>query len=139
MKSKVFVVLSTMLLALGMMAQTATQTAPQPANQAATQAAPPAAGDTVKTCACCNHDQADGKKMACCGKDAACCAGKDATCCKGGSCCQGKDGKSCPMMSKNQDGKMSCCAGGKCSMMSKNKSGKSCCGGKMCERPQAGA
>jgi hypothetical protein len=34
---------------------------------------------------------------------------------------------------------MTCCAGGKCPMMSNGKSGKSCCGGKMCERPQAGA
>jgi hypothetical protein len=41
------------------------------------------------------------------------------------------------MMSKDKDGKMGCCADGKCPM-SKGKDGKSCCGGKMCERPQAG-
>jgi len=111
-------------MALALMAQSTTTT---PA---------PSSGDT-KACACCNHDQADGK-AACCGKDAACCA-KGAASCKDGTCCQGKDGKACPMMSKDQNGKMSCCAGGKCPMMSKDKGGKSCCGGKMCERPQAGA
>jgi len=110
-------------MALALMAQSATQTTP--------------AGGDAKTCACCSHDQADGK-AACCGKDAACCA-KGAACCKDGSCCQGKDGKACPMMSEDQNGKMACCAGGKCPMMSKGKGGKSCCGGKMCERPQAGA
>jgi hypothetical protein len=125
MKSKALVVLSTLVMALALMAQSTTQNTPAPA------------GDNAKTCACCNHDQADGK-MTCCGKDAAACA-KDASCCKDGKCCQGKDGKACPMMSKDQSGKMTCCAGGKCSMMSKDKGGKSCCGGKMCERPQAGA
>lgn len=117
MKSKALVFLSTVVMALGLMAQTATPTTPAPA------------GDKGKTCACCSHDQA-GSKMACCGKDG--------TCCKDGACYQGKDGKQCPMMSKDKDGKMTCCAGGKCPMMSKDK-GKSCCGGKMCERPQAGA
>jgi hypothetical protein len=125
MKSKAFVVLSTLVMALALMAQSTIQTTPTPT------------GDNAKTCACCNHDQADGK-MACCGKDSACCA-KGAACCKDGNCCQGKDGKACPMMSKDQNGKMTCCAGGKCPMMSKDKDGKSCCGGKMCERPQTGA
>jgi hypothetical protein len=39
------------------------------------------------------------------------------------------------MMSKDAAGNVTCCAGGKCSMTSKN--GNGCCGGKMCERPQA--
>jgi hypothetical protein len=118
MKSKALVVLSTLVMALALMAQSTTQTTPAPG------------GDNAKTCACCNHDQTDGK-LACCGKDA--------SCCKDGNCCQGKEGKACPMMSKDQNGKMTCCAGSKCPMMSNGKSGKSCCGGKMCEHTQAGA
>jgi len=119
MKSKALLIASTLLMALALMAQTTTQN-------------PPANGDNiVKACACCNHDQADGKKMECCGKDAKCCAG-------GADCCKGKDGKACPMMSKDTTGKMNCCAEGKCGMMSK-KDSKGCCGGKMCARPQAGA
>ncbi|MGD0929057.1 MAG: hypothetical protein ABR902_00265 [Candidatus Korobacteraceae bacterium] len=125
MKSKALVVLSTLVMALALMAQSTTQTNPAPG------------GNNTKTCGCCNHDQADGK-VSCCGKDATACA-KDASCCKDGKCCQGKDGKACPMMSKDQNGKMTCCAGGKCSMMSQNKGDKSCCGGKMCGLPQAGA
>jgi hypothetical protein len=124
MKSKALVVLSTLVMALALMAQSTTQTSP-------------ATGDSAKSCACCNHGQADGK-MACCGKDASCC-GKDAACCKNGNCCQGKDGKACAMTSQEQNGKMTCCAGGKCPMLSQDKGSKSCCGGKMCERPQAGA
>jgi len=124
MKSKALIVLSTLAMALALMAQSNTQSTPAPT------------GDNAKSCACCNHNQADGKP-ACCGQGASCC-GKDGNCCKDGSCCQGKDGKACPMMSKDQSGKMSCCSGGKCPMMSKEK-GKSCCGGKMCERPQTGA
>ena len=123
MKSKILVVFSMLVMALALMAQSTTQTAP---------ATP---GDTAKSCACCNHNQADGK-MACCGKDAGCC--KDGNCCKGSKCCQGKDGKSCPMMSKDSSGKMSCCADGKCSMMSEN-NGKGCCNGKMCQRPKTAA
>jgi len=125
MKTKVLIVLSTLAMALALMAQSATPTAP-------------AAGDDAKNCACCNHDKADAK-MACCGHEAKCCAGKDAGCCKEGQCCQGKDGKQCPMMSKDQHGKMNCCAGGKCAMTSKDKGGKGCCGGNQCEKPQAGA
>ena len=122
MKSKALVLFSTLVLALSLLAQSATPTTPAPADNAA------------QTCACCNHDQA-GKMQ--CGKEGSCC-GKDAACCKDGSCCQGKDGKQCAMMPKDKDGKMSCCADGKCPMMSKGKDGKSCCGGKMCERPQTG-
>jgi hypothetical protein len=117
MKSKALVFLSTLIMAVGLIAQNATQTTPAPA------------GDSGKTCASCNHGQA-GAKMACCGKDG--------DCCKDGTCCQGKDGKQCPMMSKDKDGKVTCCAGGKCPMMAKGKA-KSCCGGKTCERPQTGA
>jgi hypothetical protein len=117
MKSKALIFLSTVVMALGLMAQNSTQTTPAPT------------GDSAKTCACCNHDQA-GSKMAC--------GGKDAGCCKVGDCSQGKDGKECPMMSKDKDGKTTCCADGKCPMMSKDK-GNSCCGGKMCQRPQTGA
>ena len=132
MKSKLLVILSTLVMALGLMAQSATQTTPPPA------------GDQAKTCACCNHDKADGK-MAC---------GKDGGCCKDGKCGMmsndGKDamtheqmmsgdnkaGNKCPMMAK--DGKMACCGkdggcckDGKCNMA---KDGKSCCNGKQCER-----
>ncbi len=124
MKSKALILVSTLVMALAMMAQSGSQTTPSPDNNA------------VKSCACCNHDQADGK-MTCCGKDSKCSA-KDGDCCKGGSCCQGKDGKACPMMSKSADGKATCCSGGKCPMMSK-KDGKSCCGSTMCSRPQSGA
>ncbi len=125
MKSKALIFASTILMALALMAQSATQSA--------TQSAPaPDDNAAAKSCACCNHDKADGK-MSCCGKDSKCC-GKD------GTCCQGKDGKTCAMMSKDANGKMSCCGEGKCPMMSKKdgKAAKSCCGGKMCARPQAG-
>lgn len=136
MKTKLLVILSTLVMALALMAQSATQTTP------------PATGDT-KTCACCNHDKADGKMA---------CSGKDGGCCKDGKCdMASKDGKDamtheqmmsgddkaankCPMMAK--DGKMACCGkdgggckGGKCDM---SKDGKSCCDGMKCER-KAGA
>ncbi len=62
MKSKLLVLLSTLIMTLGLMAQSATQTTPPPA------------ADQAKSCPCCNHDKADGK-MACCGKDGACCQG----------------------------------------------------------------
>src|SRR5690349_20228085 len=99
MKSKALLLASTILMALALMAQSTTQNAA------------PTVDNTAKACACCNHDQADGKKMACCGKDSKCCG-------SGGDCCKGKDGKTCPMMSKDSKGKMSCCADGKCSMTS---------------------
>ena len=130
MKSKLLVIVSTLIMALALMAQSATQTTPPPA------------GDQAKTCACCNHDKAEGK-MSCSGKDGNCC-------CKDGKCdMMSKDDKDamthehmsgddkaankCPMMAK--DGKMSCCGqdGGCC------KDGKSCCDGKQCARPKTGA
>ena len=138
MKSKLLVILSTLFMALALMAQSTNQ------------ATPPPAGDQAKTCACCNHDKAD-SNMSCCGKDG--------SCCKGGKCAMmSKDGKDattrgqmmsgndktankCPMMAK--DGKMTCCGkdgcccnGGKCDM---SKDGKSCCDGRQCARPQTGA
>lgn len=118
MKSKALILLSTLVMALALMAQSAPQTTPSTDT------------GTAKSCACCNHDQADGK-MSCCGKDSKCSA-------KDGECCKGKDGKACPMISKSSDGKTTCCSGGKCPMMSK-KDAKSCCGGTMCARPQSGA
>src|ERR1019366_5127216 len=78
MKSKMLVILSTLVMALGLMAQNATQTPAAPS------------GDSPKACACCNHDKADGK-MSCCGKDGRCC--KDGKCdmAKGSKgCCGGK-------------------------------------------------
>lgn len=116
MKTKVMVVVVTMLFALSLMAQTATQTAP----------ASTAAGDAAKTCACCSGDKADAKAgdkcpmmkdgtmadgMACCGKDGGCC----------------KDGK-CDMAA-HKDGRMACCSDGKCNMAA-HKEGKGCCGDK---------
>jgi len=125
MKSKALVLLSTIVMALALMAQSATQSTPAPNSESA------------KNCDCCNHDHMDGRGV-CCGKAAACC-GKGNDCCKGGSCCQGKDGKACPMMSKDAAGNMTCCAGGRCSMASKDNNGKGCCGSKMCQRPSTGA
>ena len=130
MKSKMFVILSTLIMALGLMAQNATQTPAGPS------------GDNPKACACCNHDQAGGK-MSCCGKEGKCGQmskdGKDATMSHDEMMSKdGKDGMKCPMMAKgnDKDGKMSCCGkDGKCDMA---KDSKSCCGGKMCERPAAG-
>lgn len=104
MKTKVAVILFTLVFALAMMAQTATQATPAPA------------GDNAKTCACCNHDKSDakaGEKMSGCSKDGGCC----------------KDGK-CDMKA-HKDGKMACCSGDKCPMMS-SKDGKSCCEGDKC-------
>ena len=75
MKSKALVFLSTVVMALGLMAQTATQATPAPS------------GNNGKACACCNHDQAGAKTM---------CCGKSGACSKDGACCQGKDGKQCP-------------------------------------------
>ena len=137
MKSKMLVILSTLVMALGLMAQNATQTPAAPS------------GDSTKACACCNHDKADGK-MSCCGKDGKCGQmskdGKDATTMSHDEMMSkdGKSGMKCPMMAKNggKDGKMSCCGkdgscckDGKCDMA---KGSKGCCGGKMCARPAAG-
>ena len=136
MKSKLLVLLSTLIMTLGLMAQSATQTTPPPA------------ADQTKSCPCCNHDKADGK-MACCGKDGACCqGGKCNMTSKDGQAMSheqmmSKDGQAanqCPMMAK--DGKMACCGqnggcckDGKCNM---SKDGKSCCDGMKCQR-KAGA
>ena len=138
MTSKLLVIASTLIMALALMAQSATQTTP-----------PPSAGES-KTCACCDHDKADGKMA--CGKDGGCC-------CMDGKCdMSSKDGREamshehmmsgdndaankCPMMAKG--GKMQCCGkdggcckDGKCNMA---KDGKSCCDGKQCERQHAKA
>ena len=135
MKSKMLVVLSTLVMALGLMAQNATQTPTAPSS------------DTSKACACCNHDQAGGK-MPCCGKDGKCgqiSKDKDATMSHDEMMSKdGKSGMKCPMIADNKDGKMSCCGkdgscckDGKCDMAKSGK-GKSCCDGKMCERPATG-
>ena len=123
MKSKALILVSTVIMALALMAQSTPQNS-TPTDNAA------------KPCACCNHDQSVDKGTSS-GKDAKCCTG-EAGCCKGGMCCNGKDGKACAMTSKNSNGKMSCCAEGKCPMASK-KEAKGCCGLKMCARPEAGA
>jgi hypothetical protein len=116
MKSKLLVLLSTLVFALGMLAQNATPTTP------------PATGTAEKACACCDHGKTPDGKAACV-KGEGCC-GKDAKCCAGDMMASkdGKEAKACPMMSKNKDGKSSCCAEGKCPMMAKGK-GKGCCGG----------
>src|ERR1035438_3412669 len=90
MKSKMLVILSTVVMALGLMAQNATQTPVAPS------------GDSSKTCACFNHDQADGK-MACCGKDGKCGQmskdSKDATMSHDEMMSKdSKSGMKCPMM-----------------------------------------
>jgi len=98
MKTKLMMVLFTMLFALAMMAQTTTQAAP----------AAPAAGDKAQMCPGCDHDKCplmkDGKLPA------------GASCC-GHNMANMKPGDKCPMMSK-KDGKAACC-GGKCPMMKK--------------------
>ena len=68
MKTKVMIVVVTMLFALAMMAQTAIQAAP----------AAPAAGDKAGTCACCSGDKCP------MGKDAKMAEGKS---CRGEGCC----------------------------------------------------
>ncbi len=95
MKSKMLVILSTLIMALGLMAQNATQTPAAPS------------GDSSKGCACCKHDQADGK-MSCCGKDGKCGQmskdGKDATMSHDEMMSKdGKSGMKCPMMAKNDE------------------------------------
>ena len=126
MKTKVLVMIVTLLFALGMRAQTATQAAPTA----------PAAGENAKACSCCNHDKADakaGEKTSCCGKDGGCCKDGKMVCCSGDKC---------PMMT-SKDGKMadgkSCCAGDKCPMMAKGQKGDhGCCCGNMAEHEHAG-
>jgi hypothetical protein len=125
MKSKAFVILSTLVLALGLMAQTTTQSTP-------------ATGTDSKAAACCDHAKTADGKAGCCAKGAESCCGKDAKCCNSESLTakDGKEAKACPMMAKAKDGKSMCCASGKCAAMAKG-SVKGCCG-TMCERPQAG-
>jgi hypothetical protein len=111
MKSKVLLVISTLSLALTMMAQNATQ-------------ATPSTSSDTKTCACCNHDKSDAKV------GEACCI----DCCKDSKCAmiskEGTDGKKCPMMAK--DGKMAeskvCCSDDKCPMHAKGDKFACCCG-----------
>jgi hypothetical protein len=102
MKTKVMAVVSMLVFALVMMAQTATPTVP-------------ATGDAAKTCACCGGDKTDakaGEKMDCCGKDGGCC----------------KDGK-CDMKA-HKNGKAACCSGEKCAMMAQKDGNAGCCGDK---------
>ena len=132
MKSKLLVIASTFVMALALMAQSATQTTPPPA------------GDQSKTCGCCNDDKAD-SKMVCCCKDGKCDMmskdSKDAMSHEHMMAGDDKAANKCPMMAK--DSKMSCCGkdggcckDGKCDMA---KDGKSCCDGKQCERQHAKA
>jgi hypothetical protein len=133
MRSKLFVIFSSLVLAMAMMAQNATQSTPAPA-----------AGES-KTCACCNHDKTDAKAGETCGKDCCKegkCAMKDGKMAGGTSCCSGDK---CPMMAK--DGKMatgkmadgkSCCSGEKCPMMAKGEKHAGCCCPNMDEHQHAG-
>ncbi len=116
MKSKLLVILSTLVLALNMMALDR--------NAGFSQAK--ATATDSKTAACCDQGKTPDGKAACV-KGAGCC-GKDVKCC--GSEMASKDGKAakaCPMTSKGNDGKSTCCTDGKCPMMAKG-NGKSCCG-----------
>jgi len=100
MKTEVMVVVSMLVFALAIMAQTAAPTAP-------------ATADDSKTCACCNHADAKAdEKTDCCGKDGGCC----------------KDGK-CDMKA-HKDGKMACCSGDKCPMTAQKDGKAGCCGDK---------
>jgi hypothetical protein len=116
MKLKTFVII--LALALASVAQTGSQpTTPAP--------------DT-KTCACCNHDNAEGGKKADC-----------ADCCKDGKCPMmsgSHAGIKCPMMSQDRkmaDGKM-CCSSNKCPMHAKAEMGNGCCCGNMSEQKPSG-
>ena len=114
MKSKLLVILSTLILSLGLLAQNATPT---------TSAA---AGTDDKVSTCCDHGKTIDGKAACTkgGKDAKCCGGDPDIASK-----SGKQAKACTMMSKDKDGKMSCCAEGTCPMMA-TRQGKECCSGR---------
>lgn len=123
MRNRVSVVFSILVLAIAMMAQSATQSTPSTATQ------------DGKTCACCNHDKAGAKSGEACCRD----------CCKDGKCAMmskdGMKGEKCPMMAKDgkmADGKM-CCSGNKCPMAAKDGKQKgSCCCGDMGEHNHAG-
>ncbi len=127
MKSKLLIILSTLVLTLNLVALDR--------NAGSTQA--PANGADAKACTCCNHAKTpDGKACVkgegCCGKDSKCCGGDMAS-------KDGKEAKACPMMSKDKDGKTTCCADGKCPMMAKG-NGKTCCGeNACCGKPAAAA
>ncbi len=102
MKTKVMVVVVTMLFTLAIVAQTASQAAP-------------ATGDSANACACCDHDKADTKSGDKCpmmkdGKMA------DGNACCGEGCC--KDGKC--NMAAHKDAKADCC-GDKCPMVKDGK------------------
>ena len=110
--------------------------------QTATPASPSTPAPAAKTCACCNHDQAQGDAKAGC---AGCC--KDGKCPmmkgdKAGMKCPmmsgDKAGMKCPMMAKGgkmADGKM-CCSSNKCPMHAKG--GKGCCCGNVSDQKSAG-
>ncbi len=107
MRFKALLFFAILAIALASLAQTATPTAPPNATQDA------------KTCACCNHDKADGSS-----KTGGC---KDDKCpMMSGS----HSGMKCPMMAKNQkkaDGKM-CGASNQCPMHAKGGNAGCCCG-----------
>ena len=100
--------------------------------QTATPATPSTPAPDAKTCACCNHDKAEGGAKTGC-----------ADCCKDGKCPMmsgSHAGMKCPMMSKDgkmADGKM-CCSSNKCPMHAKNGKGHGCCCGGMDEQKQPG-
>lgn len=113
MKTKLTVVVITMLFGLAMVAQTATQSVP----------AAPANGDKASGCACCTGDKCpmgkDGKCDMAAHKDPAMANGK--SCCTEGCC---KDGKC--YMAIHKAGKGRCC-GDKCPMKGVKAASVSCC------------
>ena len=118
MKTKLMVVMVTLLFAVSMMAQTVPQGG----------TAPVAPADKANTCPCCSGDPAKRDPMAKGGTAA------DGKSCCGDSCC--KDGK-CDMAAHKDhamaNGKSccgeGCCKDGKCAMASKDGKG-GCCGDK---------
>jgi hypothetical protein len=130
MKTKLMVVVVTMLFALAMVAQTATQSVPSA----------PATGDKASGCACCTGDKCpmgkDGKMAdgsSCCGEG----CGKDGKCdiaahkdhampngksCCGEGCCKDAKGD----MAAHKAGKGGCC-GDKCPMKGAKSASVSCC------------
>ena len=112
MKTKVMVVVSMLVFALAMMAQTAAPTAPATAGDA-------------KACPCCTGDKCPMMKDGKMAEGASCC-GKDGGCCKDGKC----------DMKAHKDGKMACCSDGKCAMSAKD--GKAGCCGDKCPMMKGG-
>ena len=101
MKSKIFVLVLMLIVAVALIAQTATT---------------PAA-DKKAACPCCEKMAADGKAMDCC-KDGKCCGedgkmcardGKESCCKEGADCC--KDGKCCGGDAKTAKTDKKCCGG----------------------------